>query len=97
MVVTREHTNGNTYYTINGEKVSRGELETRCGKYLSVYGLQSMLNRLIYQNKVIIEVDGAYVYAGLTEMYAEDALARAKVKIAQLEEKLATIQNTCTE
>ena len=93
MVITREHINGMSHYAINGERVSRGELEARCGKYLSGYGLQSMINRLNYQDKVVVEVDGAYVYAGLTEMYAEDELKRARVKIAQLEEKLATLKN----
>ncbi|MBQ9486349.1 MAG: hypothetical protein IJU91_00910 [Selenomonadaceae bacterium] len=95
MVVTREHANGMNHYTINGEKVSRSELEMRCGKYLSVYGMKSMLNRLMHQNQVILEVDSAYTYAGLKEMYAEDELAWAKLKIAQLEKKLDAIQNAC--
>ena len=97
MVVTREFINGCNRYTLDGEKVTRNELEARCGKYLSGYGLRSMFRRLEEYNptKLIIDVDGADVYAGLREMYAEDALARAKLKIAQLEEKLATIKNTC--
>ena len=54
-----------------------------------------MLHRLHLQNKVIVEVDGAYAYAGLTEMYASDELESAKRKIAQLEDKLAAIQDAC--
>lgn len=95
MVVTREHANGMNHYTINGEKVSRFELEVRCGKYLSGYGMQSMFNRLMQQNQVILEIDGVYTYAGLKEMYAEDELECAKVKIAQLEKKLDAIQSAC--
>ena len=95
MVITREHANGKSCYAIDGENVSRGELEVRCGKYLSVYGLQSLINRLNYQNRAVIEIDGAYVYAGLREMYAEDELKYARSEIKRLEKKIAEIQKTC--
>ncbi len=61
MIIMWEYENDHSRYTLNGVKVSKGELETRCGKYLSVYGLQSILNLLTHQGKVIVEVDGDYV------------------------------------
>lgn len=95
MVITREFIKGCNRYTLDGEKVTRNELAARCGKYLSGYGLHSMFRRLQEYNptKLIIDVDVPYVYAGIREMYAEDELARAKVKIAQLEEQLAVVKN----
>ncbi|MBQ7197841.1 MAG: hypothetical protein IJS29_01110 [Selenomonadaceae bacterium] len=96
MVITREFSNNRNHYTIDGEKVSEGDLRAYCGKYLSGYGLQSMFNRLNLTDKVVVEVDGAYVYAGIREMYAEDELKSAKRKIAQLEEKLAAVRQACS-
>lgn len=92
MVITRERTNGHSHYTLDGEKVSRDELEVRCGKYLSGYGLRSMFNRLCFQGKLIIEVDGAYTYSGQPAMYAGDELVYAQRENAQLKSKLASIR-----
>lgn len=95
MVITREHINGCNRYTLDGKKITRTELEIYCGKYLSGYGLRSMFNRLNEQSQLIIDVDARYVYQGVAEMYASDELESAKRKIAQLEDKLAAIQDAC--
>ena len=96
MVITRRHINGHTTYTLDGEKVSRAELEARCAKYFSVYGMRSMFKRLLEQDTLLVEIESKAIYEGIREMCAEDELESAKKKIAELESKLEAIKVACT-
>ena len=62
MVITRRYINGHTTYTLDGEKVSRGELEARCAKYFSVYGMRSMFKRLLEQDTLFVEIESTAIY-----------------------------------